>query len=855
MRTTQDLSVPQDVRPRRASSFTRALVFNIVGLLIALGMTLLVVMTWQGIRSTQDAAQQAIRETLDHATSRLQTLVRAAELAAASVERVVRTTQVTGATLHLALENLQAAFEQQPDLSYVGIALPETGEYGTLERTANGTVLLWLFPGDRRLDPVVRNFVLTERGFVPNLFYPTDGYDPRKRPFYRTAVEGPTAGTWMPAYQWIVHTEKHAPLWGFSYVRALRDETDRLLSVIDADFDMPALNRFLRSLSHEFHAQIRVVELGPTPRLIGAPDANEQPLPLPAELRSLTQHPGASYVGRMPLDGEQQWVAARTITLKGGVSWLLVASRTAPFIEAPLRYQLFQVLGMGLAIALGLVLLSVQIARRFGKPLADLEQHVASIGQLGSEESTTPAPASVSCFQETRRLGEALDRMLDERRQAEAHLRHLAMYDDLTGLPNRNLIRDHIALAIANARRHGDWLALLYLDLDRFKVINDGFGHLFGDTVLKVVSKQLAGLVRETDTVARLGGDEFLILLTNLAQPEDAGLIARKIIATLDSPIVVQNREIHLSGSIGVSVFPGDGQTVEALVDNADMAMYRAKELGRNNWQFFTRSMSLETQRRVDMEIKLRGAATAGQFYLLYQPRASVDGGGITGCEALLRWRHPELGDVPPGQLIPIAEDSGLIVPIGDWVLRTACAQARAWMDAGLSHGCVAVNISARQFLQQDVVAWVTRTLQETGLPPERLELELTESLIAQDIEKVTETIDTLKRIGVRFSIDDFGTGYSSLNYLKRFRVDTLKIDQSFVRNMLSQKEDETIVPAIIDLAHNLKFRVVAEGVETEAHYRFLSRHRCDEIQGYYFSPPVPADVIESMLRKGKRLE
>lgn len=447
-----------------------------------------------------------------------------------------------------------------------------------------------------------------------------------------------------------------------------------------------------------------------------------------------------------------------------------------------------------------------------------------------------------------------IHRDVTKRRQAEQHIRYLAMYDGLTGLPNRNLIQEDIGKAIAHARRTSCMLALLYLDLDRFKVVNDGYGHLFGDRVLKAAGERLCGLVREGDTVARLGGDEFLVLLADLRQPADADIVARKIVESLDSPVVVEGREIYLSGSVGVSMFPHDGEAANVLIDNADMAMYRAKELGRNTYQFFTHEMSEDTQRRVDIETKLRGAAAAGQFRLVYQPKVNLENGGIIGCEALLRWNHPELGMVSPSDFIPIAEDSGLIVSIGDWVLRTACMQARRWMDEGLPPVRVAVNISVRQFLQQDMVAWVKRTLEETGLPPDWLELELTESVIAQDIEKVIHTIDQLQAIGVKLSIDDFGTGYSSLSYLRQFRVDTLKIDQSFVRNMLTETEDATIVLAVISLAHNLNFKVIAEGVETEQHYHFLRLNHCDEIQGFYFSQPVAPAQFEAMLREGKRL-
>jgi EAL domain-containing protein (putative c-di-GMP-specific phosphodiesterase class I) len=321
-----------------------------------------------------------------------------------------------------------------------------------------------------------------------------------------------------------------------------------------------------------------------------------------------------------------------------------------------------------------------------------------------------------------------------------------------------------------------------------------------------------------------------------------------------DRPFQLEGRDVHLSASIGVSLFPQDGQTADALIGNADVAMYRAKDSGRNVYQFFTREMSDETQRRVEIETELRAAVARGQLRLAYQPRVDLASGRITGCEALLRWDHPVLGPVPPGRFIPIAEDSGLIVPIGDWVLRTACAQNRAWQDAGLPPLVVSVNLSARQFLQQDVVAWVLGVLAQTGLPAERLELELTESLIAQDVEKFIATVNRLKEAGVRLAIDDFGTGYSSLSYLKRFRVDTLKIDQSFVRNLASEVDDATIALAVISLAHNLRMSALAEGVETGAQCNFLRLNRCDAMQGYFFSKPVPAAEMEAMLRAGKTL-
>lgn len=1073
-------------------SFTRALVSNVVGLVIILGIALLIAMVWQGISSTETAARQEVSDSVDQVTGRLQTLIDATEMTAASVERVSRSVTLSGATMQPVLEDALAAFEQRPELSYLGIILPEAGEYGNVERTATGEIYLWLFPGVKPISAEARGLIQTDNGFRPYKTYPTAGYDPRDRPFYKAAVEAGPEGTWMPAYQWIDHASNQSPRWGFSYVKALRDGHGRLTGVLDADFDVPALNRFVNMLSREYRSQIYIVELGTKPHMIGAPDIKSVPIPLLPELASLLSNSNGAFVDHIKLNGKRRWVAGQRIELKGGISWLVIASRSAPVLEAPLRRQLLQVLAMGAAFALALVFISFRMARRFGKPLAELEERVANIGKQASNSRPVNPASSMEGFRETQLLGQALDRMalaieqqgastrlkgalfdftsaaifsfdrhfkliewnaaaehmfgihrdrvidrpvsdvvfapdgavdwsgildmkeprtlqfsgargpfdaevrlvtffqeereihtcvlnditkrkrieqqlrqerdyadavlnslpgifyhygenvrlmrwnknlekisgyspkelngadptiffpeeekelitqrigevfekgetsveanfllrdgscipyyftgvrfehggtrgfvgmgadISERKQVEERVRYLAMHDDLTGLANRHLIQDRIAQNIKDATENGSFSALLYVDLDRFKIVNDGYGHLFGNTVLKVVGERLLQLVNDRDTVARISGDEFLILLTGLNDMEEAETVSRKIIEAFNCAFFVQDREIQLSVSIGVSVFPRDGKDTEVLIDNADMAMYRAKDLGRNTYQFFTNEMGQEILRRVDLEIKLRGAVAAGQLQLVYQPKVNLENGRITGCEALLRWFHPELGNVSPAQFIPIAEDSGLIVGIGDWVLRTACIQARAWMDAGLPPICIAVNISVQQFLQQDVVAWVAQTLKETGLPAERLELELTESLIAQDIDKVTDTINQLKDIGVKLSIDDFGTGYSSLNYLKRFRVDTLKIDQSFVRNMLTEKEDATIVLAVIVLAHNLKFKVIAEGVETEQHCQFLQSNHCDEIQGYYFSKPVPAADFENLLRDGKRLQ
>jgi diguanylate cyclase (GGDEF)-like protein/PAS domain S-box-containing protein len=438
---------------------------------------------------------------------------------------------------------------------------------------------------------------------------------------------------------------------------------------------------------------------------------------------------------------------------------------------------------------------------------------------------------------------------ITDRKRYEARIEHLATHDELTGLPNRALMRDRIAQGLARARRAGLQVAVMFLDLDRFKVINDGYGHPFGDQLLRAVAQRLTELVREGDTVARLGGDEFLVLLLDLRRLADAYVVAQKILDALDGGISVGGRELHVNTSVGVALFPQDGHDVDALITNADVAMYRAKELGGAVYQFFNSEMSRQTTRRVELETQLRGALARRELNLRYQPKVDLRSGRITGCEALLRWNHPA-GTVPPAQFVPVAEESGLIIPIGDWVLRSACAQVKAWHDEGLSAVPVAVNVSPRQFLRQDVVSWVMDALASTGLAPRLLELELTESLIAEDPDKVAAAMRQLRQHGVKFSIDDFGTGYSNLSYLKRFPVDSLKIDQSFVKNVGTAQDDEAISRAMISLAHGLRLKVIAEGVETEQQQDFLARHGCDEIQGHVFSPPLHALAFASLLPK-----
>jgi diguanylate cyclase (GGDEF)-like protein/PAS domain S-box-containing protein len=439
-------------------------------------------------------------------------------------------------------------------------------------------------------------------------------------------------------------------------------------------------------------------------------------------------------------------------------------------------------------------------------------------------------------------------RDITERRATEKRIQYLAYYDALTELPQRALLQDRLENALAGARRNGERVALMFLDLDMFKSINDSFGHSFGDSVLKSVANRIKDCVREQDTVARVGGDEFIILLSNAEDGTAAAIAAERIANAINTTFVIQAQSLNLSCSIGVSIFPEHGADSETLIKNADVAMYCAKSDGRNKVRFFTSEMNAEAVELLTMDKNLRLALERKEFFLVYQPQIEIETGKITGLEALIRWHHPELGLVLPGRFISIAENNGLIVPIGEWVLRTACAQARKWQDDGLGAVPVAVNVSAAQFRQEGFTGLIRRVLNETGLSPQCLELELTESLLLSNADVVFETLRDLKSLGLQLAIDDFGTGYSSLSYLKHLPVDKLKIDRSFIREIAVDSDDAAITTAIISMAKSLHLKVIAEGVETEAQMSFLRGHQCDEIQGYYFSKPVPADEAASIL-------
>ncbi|HEY3309256.1 MAG TPA: EAL domain-containing protein [Desulfuromonadaceae bacterium] len=447
--------------------------------------------------------------------------------------------------------------------------------------------------------------------------------------------------------------------------------------------------------------------------------------------------------------------------------------------------------------------------------------------------------------------GTTLD--ITARIKAETEIQQLINYDTLTGLPNRNLLHDRLKLAIAQAVRDQHLVGILILDLDRFKGINDTLGHRAGDKLLMTVAKRLAACIRDSDTLARLGGDEFVIILSNIMNEEGITTVAKKILTIISEPIYIDGHEIYTTVSIGIAVYPMNGDDSHTLLKHADLAMYQAKELDRNNFQFFSREMNIKVLERMLLETSMRKALEREEFFLVYQPQVDVRSGRIVGMEALLRWQHPDMGLLAPDRFIYLAEETGFIIPIGEWVLRTACRQTKAWQDEGLPHVRVAVNLSVKQFDQQNLDETIRAILMETGLDPQWLEIEITESAIMKNAEQNIGMLRKLKEMGITLAIDDFGTGYSSLSYLKHFPISRLKIDRSFVRDIITNPDDAAIAEIIITMAHTLKLNVIAEGVETRPQMEFLSFHNCVEMQGYLFSRPVRTKDFSLLLRDGIR--
>jgi len=485
--------------------------------------------------------------------------------------------------------------------------------------------------------------------------------------------------------------------------------------------------------------------------------------------------------------------------------------------------------------------------RELGVPVvllceADDEQAALRALRLGAQEALTKRGLAPATLRRAVRGAVERKRSVVELERGWQRAHHLATHDPLTGLPNRQLLFDRLAHGLAAARRYGHRLAVLFLDMDRFKTINDTLGHSAGDLLLRGVGERLERCVRRSDTVARIGGDEFSVVLDPIQQPQDAARAAQAILDRLCLPYKVDGRDLYLAPSLGIAVYPDAGSDPEALLRHADQAMYQAKEEGGGQYQFFAATDHTRVLERLSLEVGLRGALAREEFALYYQPLVSLESGEVTGIEALIRWRHPHRGLIAPDDFIPFAEEIGLIVPIGDWVLRTACAQALAWQRAGLRPVPVAVNLSLRQFRQQGLVPGVARVLREAGLDPALLELEVTESRILEDPAAAFAKLRELKDLGLRIAIDDFGTGHSSLAYLKEIPADTLKIDRSFVQDITGRPRDAAITATIISLGRSLGVRVVAEGVETEEQRTFLRAHRCGEMQGFLFARPGPAD-------------
>ncbi|MFN7954892.1 MAG: EAL domain-containing protein [bacterium] len=453
------------------------------------------------------------------------------------------------------------------------------------------------------------------------------------------------------------------------------------------------------------------------------------------------------------------------------------------------------------------------------------------------------------------------------REQAEERIRYLAYYDVLTGLPNRQCLKERLDQSLRETRRHGGHVAVLFVDLDRFKEINDNFGHGEGDRLLRLVAERVNNCVRGSDavsrsesghacfTVSRQGGDEFTVMLTRLRSAEDAGRVAERMLNELRKPFALAGREVRVGASIGIAVAPGDGADVETLLKHADMAMYQAKQSGRDAFLFFSPSMSIEVMRRLDLGTDLRRAVEWSDFKVHYQPKVDLHDGRVTGLEALVRWEHPTRGFISPADFIPLAEDLGLIGTLGSWVLSTVCAQMREWLDAGLPPVRTAVNVSSHQFADPHLHEIVRSALMDAGLPHDVLELEITESAMIQNPEAAVATLESLRALGVQVALDDFGTGYSSLNYVGRLPLDTLKIDRTFIMSIAESEDSRSIVTAVVAMAHSLGLRVVAEGVETHEQARVLRRLRCDEIQGYVFSRPVPPDRVAPLLDARLELE
>jgi diguanylate cyclase (GGDEF)-like protein/PAS domain S-box-containing protein len=1391
-----------DPRLDHTPSFIRVLILNVVGLVLLLGVIWVAVMIWQDVASTEEATRRDLQDTLDRGAERLQTLIKAAEMTSESLERAALTPEVTGKTLRSVLESSLSAFEQRPELSYLSIALPEKGEYGNLERTETGEILLWLFPGTRTEDPYVRSFILTDNGFVPHDEFLSVGYDPRGRPFYQAGLESQTGEVWVPTYQWIIHKGSNKSLWGLSYVKALRDNHGRLIAMLDSDFDLPALNVFLNNLNKSYQAEFNIIELGEMPRLIAGVNVERAPLPLSQELGSLVNFSGEQYLGKTMLEGELRWVAARRIVLTGGLSWVVITSKKAVFINEILRHQLYQMIGMALTIIVGLLLVSIHLSRRFGKPLAALEKRVANISQKNLEVQESDYVSAINEFRETKVLGQALDRMavtigqhikskeiqaasfalkgaifdcsytaifsldhqliviewntaaermfglerehilgksikdvvhlhdsadwarilsttgtdtfqfigpkgmfeaelrvaafkrnelevhtlfindiserkryeeklqeslarfhavaratgdviwdwdlvtntiwwsenfnimfgyegvesqhsfdfwvnqlhpddrdqivkyiknisssnedfwfseyrfrrqdgsyanlfdrgyvlrddtghgvrmigaiqdITDRKQSEQQVKRItcfykalseinqaivrmedkselfqlvcrcavefggmgmawigqfdelssvvipvakygnrldyldniivstdkkypeglgpigvaireshpvivndflsskqtrpwhtkakdagwksiaafpisrsgnsfavlcvyhnqlnafdeegvallselakdisfaldnfdretqrknyeeslrlaasiyetsseammvtdadnkiiavnpaftvitgyleqevigrdpnllssdrhnesfyqsmwkhiidsgrwqgevwdkrksgevypkwltvntifnedgsvmrrialftdisqkketdefiwrqANYDSLTGLPNRPMFQDQLEKEIKNSHRNGNVLALMFLDLDFFKEVNDTLGHAKGDMLLKDAAMRLSDCVRATDTVARFGGDEFTIIVNELNDNDSLDQLLQNVLQKLSEPFQLDNEVVYITVSIGITFYPNDGEEMEDLLKNADQAMYSAKAAGRNRFSYFTKSMQELAQSRMKLANDLRSALQDNQLWVAYQPIVDLKSGHTLKAEALIRWQHPNLGLISPIDFIPMAEHTGLIHEIGEFAFLQSAQQVKLWQKTYDSNFQISVNVSPVQFNDKsgNYRPW-QQQLNDLGLSGKSIVVEITEGLLLEANTNIQEKLLELRDSEIQVALDDFGTGYSSLSYLRKFDIDYIKIDQSFVQNLAPDSESLALCEAMVVMAHKLHMLVIAEGVETIEQRDLLDKIGCDFAQGYLFSKPLTSSEFDKLL-------
>ena len=542
------------------------------------------------------------------------------------------------------------------------------------------------------------------------------------------------------------------------------------------------------------------------------------------------------------------------------ISIAIIASFAALRLAFDLRHgntSRIRIARIGAAIIMGLAISGMHYTAMSASKFAPNSYCIGAGGEHNGWLATTVAMLALAFLTITSillmyegRVEYKVRRHRELLQKANDRLHHAATHDSLTGLPNRTLLTDRVTQAISRGTRHGAHFALMVIDLDRFKAIKDSLGHQAGNEVLKEIVRRLQALMRKTDTLARLGGDELVMIVDDIMDPNAAEMVATGVLEQIRRPITVSGVEVSVSANIGISICPHDGLDVETLLMNADAAAYHAKKSGRNHAQFFLPAMTENSREKIELEGALRRALVHGEFELHYQPKCDVATGRIVAAEALIRWRHPTQGLVPPDKFIPLAEESGLIVPIGEWVLRTACQQARAWQISGMQPLSIAVNLSAQQFKQKMLFEIISSALSRANLEPRYLEVELTESAVMEDAEKSVQILRRLSEHGVRISVDDFGTGYSSLSYLRRLPLDKLKIDRAFISEIATSREDAEIVRAIVTLAHSLRLKVVAEGVETEDQLRFLRSLGCDLYQGYLSSPPIEPDQFAALVRE-----